>query len=155
MRALLVGALLLGGCATRLIDATDGGGGDGGGALQYQAFDVPTNQPRVSIQKVDGGKQRCTTILLVGFTGRGPNPPGLTLPVYWNLEGAWQQSITNGGCAQLTPPSGSNFPTAISGKIEFDNSSAPSSVNIHAQLTIGTSVEMMDADNLSVKPGSQ
>jgi hypothetical protein len=149
-------ALLLAGCASRLLDATDGGAGDGAmnQGVQYQAFSVPTNLPRLSVQKVDGGKQRCTTLLLVGFAS-GPQQQGLTLPTNWNVERAWQQSITNGACAQLTPPTGASMPTSITGVLKFD-ANTPTNVAIHAQLSFaGGAVEAMDADNIVVQAGSQ
>lgn len=153
----LAAVLLLGGCATRLLDADGGTSGDGAmnQAVQYQAFSVPTNLPRVSVQKVDGGKQKCTTVLLVGFASGMP-AAGLTLPPAWNVERAWQQAITNGACAQLTPPTGASMPLSITGAISFDNTNAPQKVTIHAMLAFpGGSSEAMDADNLAVQQGTQ
>jgi hypothetical protein len=156
MRALLMASLLAGGCASRLLDPTDGGAADGAmiQGIQYQAFSIPTNLPRMTVQKVDGGKQRCTSVLLVGFASGSPQP-GLALPAKWNVESAWQQAITNGACAQLNPPAGSPMPTAITGSFSFDANN-PTTVTVHAQLTFGGgTVEAMDADAIPVKPSTQ
>lgn len=157
MRALVVVSLVAAGCASRLLDPTDGGGGSDGAmnqGIQYQALSIPTNLPRMTVQKIDGGKQRCTSVLLVGFTSGSPMP-GLQLPSRWNVESAWQQTITNGACAQLNPPAGSPMPTAITGSFSFD-ANTPTEVTVHAQLTFGGgSVEAMDADKIPVKPSPQ
>jgi hypothetical protein len=153
-RALLVAALLAGGCATRLLDATDGGTDTDGGAVQYFAYQVPTNVPRLSVQKVDSGNQRCTTALLIGAGAGMPAPPGgATLPSGWSIERAWQQAITNGACAQLNPPTGANMPISITGVFTFD-ALMPTTVTVHSTLNFpGGLAEPMDADNLPIKPG--
>jgi hypothetical protein len=157
MRRWLAAVLLLSGCATRLLDGDGGTTGDGAmnAAVQYQAFSVPTNLPRVSVQKVDGGNQRCTTVLLVGQPPSQP-PTGLTVPAGWSVERAWQQAITNGACAQLTPPTGASMPLSITGAISFDSPTVPMKVTVHAMLAFpGGSSEAMDADNVAIQAGTQ
>jgi hypothetical protein len=142
--AVLVGlAFAVAGCRTQPIEANDGGAVDLQ-AVEYRAVVVPTNVPRLSIEKIDTANTRCTTVLLAeGITGM-PNSTA-TLPMGWVIESAWQGPT----CAQLAPPNDAALATSASGTIDFDTTTL-AQITVHVQLTFPAAAESLDVDNLPV-----
>ena len=133
MRPALALLLLLGaGCRTRPLDA----GGDGGlDDAEYTAQLLPTALNRISIQKIDQGRDICFSLLLVN--PMSTNPFGIKLPPNWAVQDAWASRPAE-SCSVFVVPAGGVRSMSGAGSVTFD-ANRPCQIMLDAHLRFSAS----------------